>query len=260
MRLLLKTLLLTGFCLLEFASGFAQGTVHLIIETNYPEAVVYADSQRIGLASEGRFTIAHGTNQIRLIPSEAYNWSIDPVSKQITAQPGDTLTLTLRFPYYYKIESIPYGADVYLEIPEGRRHLGATPVIYRAPGPLTDVLSIQKTGYVTEELEPGKEIWNQTSVVLGRAARTEERTAEVRWTQPSENRAWIDYAAVGLSLTAGVLAVHYKFKADRLYDEYRRSGDPLTRDRINHFDTLAGVSLATMQVGLGVFAIRLALR
>ena len=61
-------------------------------------------------------------------------------------------------------------------------------------------------------------------------------------------------------MAAGAVSIHYKFKADRLNDQYQENGDPELRPEINSFDTRAAVSLGVMQVGLGVLAIRFILK
>ena len=71
------------------------------------------------------------------------------------------------------------------------------------------------------------------------------------------NTSWLDYVAVGTSVVGGLLAVHYKTKADKLYDEYKESKDIGLKPDIEQFDLYSGVALGAMQVGLGVLAFRL---
>jgi hypothetical protein len=166
-------------------------------------------------------------------------------------------------PYYYRIESVPYRAQVFVQA-DGRKELmGETPVTFTRPEPLESVIVVEKRGYAPTEIDPGGDRWNRHVVMLTRAERAADgkSDAEVAWTPPrARTSKWIDYGSVGLAVVSAIVSVHYKFKADALYDEYEETGDPLLERRIKRLDTRSGIALGAMQVGLGVFAIRLALR
>ena len=238
----------------------AQQRVVALIETNLPEATLYADTTQLGPASLGTFLIPVGTRELRLVPPGGTQWSIEPVVTAIEATPGDTLDVSLPFPYYYQIETIPFGASVTLETREGRIGIGETPLVYTAPAVLGGTISIEQKGYVIEKLKPGQEVWNRYVVTLKPLRVDEVTSAEVSWRPPRRRQRWIDYTAATLAVAAGALSVHYKFKADRLDDEYRETGDPALRPRIQSFDNRAGVALGAMQVGLGVLAVRFILK
>ena len=256
-----KSLLIVFLWLVLATPVAAQESLHITVETNQPEAIVYADTMRVGPASQKHFVVPASTRQIRLVISDAGSWSVEPLVAPITTSPGDSTTLTLNFPYYYRVESIPYGAIVYHEEAGAKIRLGETPITYKSAEPLSGALLLERDGYVSRRIEPGNELWNRQSIVLERAVRSQDvEVTEVDWMPPARSQSWIDYAALGLAATAGVLTIHYKFKADHLHDEFRRTGDPLLKERIETFDTRAAVSLAAMQVGVGVFALRLVFR
>jgi len=238
----------------------AQQRIVALIETNLPEATLYADTTHLGPASLGTFLIPRGTRELRLVPPGGKQWSIEPVVIALDAMPGDTLDVSLPFPYHYQIETIPFGASVALETRGGRMVLGETPLLYTAPEVLGGSFSLEQKGFAIEKLKPGREVWNRYVVTL-KPIRTDEGTsAEVSWRPPPRRRRWIDYTAATLAVAAGALSVHYKFKADRLDDQYQDTGDPTLRPRIKSFDTRAGVALGAMQLGLGVLAVRLMLK
>ncbi len=234
----------------------------VVLRTNLPEAFVYADSVLLGTADRGRFAIPPGTGVLRLVPPAVDAWSIPPVSRSLAGLPAaDSLVLTLRFPYRYRIETIPFGASVTLHRPDGTRiDLGVTPLTHASAEPLEGVLVVERLGYLPERIEPGRDLWNRAVLTLTPALRTTAPQAEVTWSPPRRPRRWIDYAAVGLAVSAGALSVYYKFKADDLYDAYLRTGDPALRPRVTAYDDRALVALGVMQVGVGVLAVRLALR
>ncbi len=238
----------------------AQQRAVVLIETNYPEATVYADSVRLGPASLGTFLVPVETQQLRLVPPGGDAWSISPVEVAFRAEPGDTLDVELPFPYHYQIESIPYGAMAFLENIESRIALGRTPVLFESPDVLEGTFIIERQGYMPEELTPGNEVWNRYLLTLQPVRIEDVKTAEEDWRPPRKRRRWIDYTATVVAVTAGAAAVHYKFKADRLNDEYQLNGDPSLRPEIKSLDTRSGVALGVMQAGLGVLALRFVLK
>jgi len=238
----------------------AQEPVLVLLDTNLPGAIVYADSMRLGPASQGTFLVPAQTRQLRLVPQGGSTWTIAPVTAPFTASAGDTLELRLAFPYHYQIETIPYGASVFLVTPEGRATIGETPVLYKLPHVPEGPFIIERQGYMPEQLAPGQEVWNRYVLTLDPVRVEEVRSAELAWRPPRRRHLWIDYTAAVLAVTAGAVSIHYKFKADRLNDQYLHTGDPELRPRINELDTRAAVSLGVMQVGVGVLALRFILR
>lgn len=245
------------------APSHAQDRAWIEVESNIPGAYVYVDTARVGSTVSGVFAVPPGVRRVRLAAPVESAWSVVPVDTVVNAQPGDTTHLTLLFPYHYRIESVPYGATVYLVRSDARERLGVTPLTYTSDDPVEDHFSIEKPGFLARPVEAGSDLWNRHAVLLDRADRADDglSSAEVPWNPPRRFKSrWIDYGAVGLAVASAALSVHYKFKADALYDRYEETGDPSLRARIDALDTRAAVALGSMQVGLGIFAIRLALR
>ena len=230
----------------------ASGAV-MELDTNLPEAYVYVDSLYMGLAGQGRFDVPVGRRRIRLIAPEVESWSIRPVESVVDVPAGDTLHLSLFFPYLYQIESVPFDAQVFLEQPEQRLALGLTPLLYESEEPLRGMLLISKEGYEPERFSPGESVWNHHRVVLS----VEDAIADAYWKPDRPSRRWVEYVAGGVALVAGVAAVRFKAKADRRFDRYSQSGDPSLRSGFERYDRYAAVSLGVMQAGIGVLAIRL---
>ena len=233
----------------------------LEVETNAPQATLFADGIRLGTASERTFRLAPGTRTLRLVVGEADGWSVEPRVETVVLAPGDTARVRLDVPYHYRIESVPFGAQVYLDDAGELTPLGETPLTLRREAPLQTSLLIDEPGYARMRLTPGQEVWNRHAVLLAPVDPAGEvTTPEVAWSPPTQRLRWFDYAALGAGLGAGVLSIHYKFKADRRYDRYVETTDPTLRDEIRSYDVRAGVALGAMQVGVGFFALRLALR
>lgn len=164
----------------------------------------------------------------------------------------------------YRIESVPFGAEVHLVRPSGTvQRLGTTPLDLRVAVPLDGDLVITLPGYVDAQRQAGRESGNVVRVVLeprpGVATRDDLAHVVERETwRPT--RWWADALAVGVAIAGTAVAVDQKTRADRLYATYRETGDPALRVPMKRHDTRAFVALGVGTTGLGVFALRLALR
>lgn len=245
-----------------FSVSGESAAQHVIVQldTNLPTALVYADSTLIGAAATKTFRIPEHTRRLRLLPPREKNWSITPVSTALSPFSSDTLRVSLPFPYHYQVETVPYGASVVLKNQDGEQLLGDTPVLYKSTEVLTGTLIVEKQGYLTQEVATGAEVWNRYVLTLEPFHVDDVQSAERDWHPPRKRRRWIDYTAAVMAVTAGAISIHYKFKADRLNDEYTETGNPALRPRINALDDRAGIALGVMQAGLGVLAVRFILR
>lgn len=241
-------------------SPIADSNVYVRISTNARDALVFADSVMIGRVHGDFQALPSETQRLRLTVRDANAWSIPPVETALDAAAGDSIEIDLNFPYHYRIESVPFGASVHVEQGEDWTYLGSTPVLHTTNMPIEDLLLIEQPGYALERVEAGGEIWNRHVVMLKPSDDLDPTAAQVNWRPPKQRRVWIDYAALGTALAAGVVAVHYKFKADDLYATYEETADPALRDNIHAYDVRSGVAFGVMQGGIGLFAIRLILR
>lgn len=256
--------LLTGlvafFVLFAAAGARAQDVRYVHVRTNHTDASLFADSLEIGPVTDAAVAVPIGTRVLRLVPHGFGGWSVPPVTAALTPGAGDTVAVRLDFPYRYRVETMPYGATVHLEDEAGWTRLGTTPLVYTSEQPLSERLVIEKAGFVLVRAEPGTSLWNIHRLTLQPVPDAAPDAARVDWRPPRQRRAWIDYAAIGTAVAAGAVAVHYKFKADRLYARYQETTDPGLRPQIKEYDTYSAVSLGVMQAGIGLFAIRLILR
>jgi hypothetical protein len=232
----------------------------VVLTSNMPEALVYADSLWLGRAGEQVFTLPPTAQRLRLVSASPGVWSVAPREALLDDIRTDTLHLTLHFPYQYQIESIPFGAPVYRSTPQGRVLLGETPLQYTQDQPLQDTLLLDLHGYLVERIVPGTAQWNRHTRTLRPVDEQVLATPALKWDTPRRRNRWIDYAALGTSLVSGVVAVHYKIRADHRYDRYLENGDPTLRPDIERYDRYSGIALGVMQGGLGLVALRLVLR
>ncbi|MEM1096767.1 MAG: hypothetical protein AAGJ10_19385 [Bacteroidota bacterium] len=258
----LNTLLAAGILgVLCPLGALAQSVLH--VQSNMPDAVVYADDEALGTVGEGPFALEAWPALVRLVPPERASWSMDVLRHTVDAATAtDTLQLALDFPFYYQVESFPYGAMVYVRDGAERQLLGVTPLLHVSEDALAGELVVEAPGYGRRTVALDAErIWNRHNVTLQRMPSMGEQPGHtVSWNEPRKPRRWIEAAALGTALVAGSLAVHYKFKADRRFEDHAENGDPRFINDIERFDSYSGIALGTMQVSLGVLAIRLVLR
>ncbi len=252
-------LIVSGIIVARASRGQDSGSTVVELHTNAPHASVYVDDALIGRASQRYFAVPRDSETIRLVVRGRENWSIPPASVRLSdfSQP-DTVSIRIDFPYRYRFESKPFGARVLAE--SGEREMGLTPFETVTDLPLVGPVTFELDGYWAEEIDPGSDLWNVHAVRLRPIDPNEETAARIALSPPHQRRKWIDYAALGTAAVAGVVAVHYKFKADRRYDRSRESGDPSIRSDVKRYDVYSGVALGVMQAGLGLFTVRLVLR
>jgi len=161
------------------------------------------------------------------------------------------------FPYQYRIDSSPFGARVSVPA-EGGIFLGKTPLVYSTATPLLSALLLERSGYANAEIQPGTDVINRHAVALRLLDQDVPDDLAVEWAPRSTRNTWITWAAAGLALTGGALAVNFKFKADDQYVTYLETGDPAIKEQVDRLDTYSYVALGAMQVGIGLLAFRLA--
>lgn len=189
-------------------------------------------------------------------------WDGPRAEVDIDAVAGDTVRVTLAVPVRYRIESVPLGATVAV----AGRSVGTTPVNVDLARGATAAATVRLAGY-TDAVAPLGGAGGPIAVVLRPAGAAEGPPLVVRLpTQRSPRvRTWIDVGVGALTLAAGAVAVHYKFRADALDDRYRdpespERGTESLREEAENLDLRSGLALGAMQVGVGVLALRFILR
>lgn len=264
--MLLKLFVRAGTCcviglVLFLTDAHAQQVTPRVVEvrTNMSEAMVYADSVYLGRAVDQFFSVPLDAATLRLVPPNLDSWSMSPIIAELGDPQADSLQFTMDFQHHYRVESVPYDARVFLETPGDRTLLGETPLLYAVDDPIRGMLLVTKEGYEPIRLTPGEKIWNQHYITLEEKI-DEEQLAKAFWRPGDKSTRWIDYLAGGVAVASGVMAIRFKTKADRRYARYELSGNPELRPGFERFDRYAAISLGTMQVGLGVLAVRFVIK
>lgn len=251
-RIILNSCLLA---LLFVSVGDARGQHTLVIDyTNQPNALVFVDSIIVGRVSQAVFDISEQAERITIAPPVPGSWSIVPMEYAIDPT-IDTLSVAVVFPYYYSVRSSPPGASVHLGT--SGSNVGVTPLVFSVDDPLLDSLHLSLDGYLSSSFRPRADLWNHTNVDLKAAGVAIPGYLAV---PPKRKRKWLDALALSLVAAGGITAVHYKFKADRRYKVYERTGDPDLRPGIRDLDLRSGIGLGVMQAGVTIMVVRLVRR
>lgn len=241
----------------------AEGGGWVRVAAPPPGTVVVVDGRVLGPASVVH-ALPAGPVTLALVEGDARAWNPRRVEITTAVPVGDTLTLDLRLPTRYRVSTLPSGAAVTLERPDGSvEALGVSPLVLDRAEPLRGTLVAARDGYREARAAPGDSAVNHVALTL--APLTEEEGAAVDWRPPGRARTWIDVAAGAVALSAAAVAIHYKLQADAVDDRYRspespERGDPGLRVEAQRLDRISAGALGVMQLGLGVLAIRLVLR
>ncbi|NNE34866.1 MAG: hypothetical protein HKN13_06500 [Rhodothermales bacterium] len=239
---------------LVMASSATAQRLVVVDETNQPDALVFADSDVVGRVSERSFLVSDDTRRIVIAPSVPGSWSILPLEYSLVGLP-DTVSISAVFPFYYSVRSTPPGASV--TVGGNGETLGFTPIVFSRRFPIRDSLHIALDGRLPVSLFPRDALWNPIDLELEPSS-VIDRSFVAR--PPKRTKRWVDVAAMSLVALGGAAAVHYKFKADRRYRVYERTGDPDLRPGIKRLDVKSGVAVGVMQTGVAIIVIRLVRR
>jgi hypothetical protein len=174
----------------------------------------------------------------------------------------------MALPTRYRVESLPLHALVVLEHADGRRDtLGHAPLTVDLPAGARATLLGTRDGFATARVPLGAP---NGPVLLALRPEGLDAAAPVPVALlPTQRSTWprtlTDLGIGAATLAAGAVAVHYKFRADSVDDQYRalasaQRGSTALRDEASRLDRLSAVALGAMQVGVGVLAVRFALR
>jgi hypothetical protein len=177
---------------------------------------------------------------------------------------GDTARVALALPVRYRVETMPQGATVVLDGPDGTRTLGLAPLTVDLPRNTQASVVARLDGYADARARldgAGGRVTLALDGVGGAAPPVVLLPTERSYL----SRTLTDLGIGALTLAAGAVAVYYKFEADARDDRYRdpnsaeRGLEPL-RTEAESFDRRSAIALGAMQVGVGVLALRFVLR
>jgi hypothetical protein len=159
--------------------------------------------------------------------------------------------IEVHFPQIYDLVTHPFDATVIQKTDT----LGLTPMLIGVNQFPTD-LKIEKSGYVTSDvrIDPG------TLTPLRISLNEKIGTYPPQFLEnekKSKIKPWLKYSLAGIGIVSGALAAYYKQAADRQYDKYTETLDPMYYNRTNSLDRASSISFTITQISLISFMVLL---
>lgn len=190
-----------------------------------------------------------GEHQVRALNPHRSSWLERDWISQVKIVEGDTCELEVRFSTYYIINTHPFDASVIAQGVE----IGRTPLILpsgkgeitlKKEGYKDRVVSLNSKGerFFHIPLEKDQKFQRERLRLLKEAHRAEKR------------RKALLRSTIALALASGVVAIYFKHRADRAYNEYLVAGDPKEMNRLfndtKRYNTLWGISYGLFEASL----------
>lgn len=264
MRSVITIAYLVGAFLLQ-GVGIAQtGTLEVL--SSAEEAVVFVDSVEVGTVADRFFSVAPDTHRVS-VSENADLWDSVSTSAITVVPSGDTSRVSLELPQRYRIETFPIGAEVTWERAVGvSEELGEAPVTLDHEGNPDGQITATLSGYRPTSIDASTLIEGRSTLITLVPENPDLSPEAVLPTARTNHaRRFIDYGLIAGAVAAAVLAVHFKFQANDLDDQYRnpeseKFGDDNTLQRIERFDTYSTIALGASTAALGVLSIRFIIR
>ena len=238
----------------------AAQTAHVRVDAEAGE--VWVDGDRAGRAGEW-VEAAPGVRDLTLV-EDSQTWDPRRAQTQVTLATGDSLVVRIALPVRLRVETLPIRATIVRQGPEGLDTLGLAPLTLDADAGESVVLVASLDGYesVRQSVEAGQA---RVTLVLPLLEDAVPEVALLPTERSTLGRTLIDMGIAAATLTAGAVAVRYKFHADELDDRYRTEGfaefgDESIRQEVLSLDRTSTIALGAMQVGIGALALRFVLR
>ena len=220
----------------------AQAT--LTVRTNIPGVEIFIDTVSLGVTPLPTTTIDTGRHIFRFIHPQTRSWLYPAMIETVVVQPSEHLERTIIFPTMYHITSEPYGAEVFVT----DRLVGHTPYFLAATS-TKEIIRIRKEGYedVTIPLSPAE---TEVHALLRALSPTNPDQISPYLSNERSKNTFPIYLTTSATVVTGVAAAYFKIKADKYYNDYRKTGDLRTLDKVHRLDTISGVSLVASELSL----------
>ena len=274
-RVVPRTIFLSCFLLLQFAA--AQIPDSALPTQNYLPAISDSSTRRIGwlrLETEppGCFAridsitvrtpavvrLTPGRHLLIITSPDGRLWALPPKVDSISVSQAETTVVTFSYPKLISLFSSPSGATVRAR----GMLLGRTPIILcdsSHAGVGLSSLIVEKEGFLPDSvfLETVPEVSPLYTIQSGRAIflslkpsagiQPDELLLKPPDIFPKRNSVILLSAT---TLASGIAAVVLKQKANRYFDSYLSSRDPMLLTQTRRYDTYSGVALAAMEIGI----------
>jgi hypothetical protein len=232
-------------CPILFSSALSQNnprTVRVTITSNLPNSRVLIDSVDVGMVPLENYGLTEGRHTVCVVSGNDRHWITNAECRTIEAKEG--LQVHMRFPRSIRVTSEPYGSSVvYRDTIQGE-----TPSLLWIPEDVGTV-RLTKEGYEEVAL-----IFDGSTSALHGVLKPKETvidgTAFLYLEKEESQTALPVVISVSSAVLSGALAAHWKLRADNLYRDYQRTGDPANLNQIHQLDVASGIALGVSQLSL----------
>ncbi|MBM3265553.1 MAG: PEGA domain-containing protein [candidate division Zixibacteria bacterium] len=211
---------------------------------------VYIDDAPAGPTALMRYPLAPGKHRIRIPHPNRTDWDARDWAQDIHVSSGETIRLHVPFTGPVSVTTDPFDAVVFVD----ERYVGSTPVRLSdlAPGP--HALLVRKSGYeeIRRTLVVADTSRQTLSFTLIPETGPHRTTVSVHADWNGRRQKIIGYAAMGVGAVFGGLALHASREADRAYERYLNTADPVALEsafrRAARYDTRASRYVVVAQV------------
>ena len=233
MNLVTKIILLP-IVVYSFCISYAQeGLTILAIQTNVDSAGLFIDDNFISVGRMFQIELEPGVHSIQIV-EELKKWNAETITDTIQIEKSGELFLSYTFKDQSLLNSNPQ--DVYVF--EKDSLVGFTPILLEAG---FKELKLEKPDYKSIYITP-EEISNG-------------EMPELQFTgQPPEQQFYgstLFKVLLGTVIALGATTAYYKLEADKLYEEYKITGDPGLVDNIDHYDGQSAGTFIAMEICVG---------
>lgn len=167
---------------------------------------------------------------------------------------GDSLLVSPQLRRGYLINSIPYGAEVFID----HVYQGTTPLVVRVAEDRGVGVELRLNGYqdfFTTIDSNAQRLWNVTLLEDTEHAALRQHELMEKKARRNHFRT-LTLLTAGVSALSGVTAILLKQRADNFYSDYLSSGDPKEMNSLynktTEYDEYAGIAFAVFEVSFGL--------
>jgi len=209
---------------------------------------VFVDTIYIGTIPIENIVVTEGTHLVRYIHPDSMNWLYPAVVETVVINSREHIDKKVDFSHRCVVRSEPYGACVQYR----DSIIGTTPLILSVTSK-NYLIKLSKNGF-KDEIIPLSISGGEFSVKLEPVEGSEVSQASFLATKEQLGFSSSVYIATGSAVLSGATAAYFKIRADRFYEDYRRTNSGATLDKVRRLDTLSGISLAATEISLFILS------
>ena len=228
-------------------------TAFIHVSAQQDSLPIYLDEDLIGYTPLYEFPTNCEEHTITVLPPEWPVWNISAFKQTIHLKSQQHCYLDATFPQKKLVNSIPYGADIFIN----QEKAGKTPLLIDIPkeGPLN--IEIQKTGFQT--VLKNIATTAEPDVILVHLEKSDSPNDVAIISDKNINNSKTKhkkalYLSLGFTVLSGVTSVYFRDKGNNEYDKYMSATYPKDMDyhfdQSEYYDRLSSISYVAFELGV----------